>query len=144
MKHLGLVERQTQSAEHGVGKVCLRPNRHPSIRGRWQFRLVFSSELDFDETEVFHTSTYPQLAYTQTLLHETHDTKKGQLSAEGWLTDSIVGKDPGEATGAHAAAVTERKEIIEESRVVQMVMRPFTPFRVSGKRIPPEWQSVSC
>ena len=93
--------------------------------------------LALNETEVFHTSAYPQLAYTETLLHESRDAKMGVLTAEGWFTDSMVGKDQPELTAEDNPAVTARKKVLATSRVVRLILRPFTPFRNSRKRIPP-------
>ena len=99
---------------------------------------IFSRlNLSINDVDIFHTSAYSQMAYVATLLDETVDAKKGRLSAEGWYEDSVIGKDVDDYTATDDATVLERKRVLANSRRISLILKPFTPFRNSERRIPP-------
>ena len=93
--------------------------------------------LALNDVDVYHTGSNAQQAYICSLLGETVDAKKGRLSVEGWIEDSVMGKDQSDYATSDATAVAARKKILAASRRVSLAFKPFTPFRDSERRIPP-------
>ena len=92
--------------------------------------------LTLNDTEVYHSSQYPPMAYIDALLNESVDAKRGRMTASGWFEDSLTGKEATQVTAAAASRDLARKKLVGGSRVLSLVFNPLTPFRDSDKRIP--------
>ena len=88
-----------------------------------------------NNSEVFHTSNYAQMAYIRRLLFSTRETREGRLAVEGLLPPTVDAAKDFANISEEALAV--RKSSIAAGKELTLIIKPETVFTDCSRHIPP-------